>query len=259
MSRARSRVGESGYFASPPPRILAHRGLALDAPENTLLAFAKALAIGVDSIETDVHESSDGIAMISHDLSLSRTAGREVEVNQLTAAELRRVDLGYGQSFASLADALDAFPHARFNIDVKSPGVVQPTINAVRSARAVHRVLVTSFSDARRRATVDGLSGVATSAPLGAMAGILAASTLRMARRAQSILSEFDAVQIPERWKGIRVVTPRLIALAHAAGVEVHVWTINDAESMERLFDLGVDGIVTDRSDIALELLRRRH
>ncbi len=258
MHRVPSRTGRSGFFATPPPRILAHRGLALDAPENTLLAFAKALAIGVNFIETDVHESSDGVAMISHDASLERTAGRLVDVNQLTAAELRRVDLGEGQNFASLAEALDAFPDARFNIDVKSPGAVQPTISAIQSTNAVQRVLVASFSDARRRDTVAGLPGVATSAPLGAMARIVTAMSMRMSHRAMAVLDGFDAVQVPERWKGVRVVTPRLVRVAHAVGAEVHVWTINDADSMNRLLDLGVDGIVTDRADIARDVVRQR-
>lgn len=248
----------SGFFASPAPRILAHRGLSIDAPENTLLAFAKALAAGVNILETDVHESSDGTAMISHDDTLLRTASRDVKVNQLTSAELHRVDLGSGQNFASLEEALDAFPDARFNIDVKSTGAVEPTVRAVRSARATNRVLITSFSDARRRATVEGLPGVATSASIGAVASLLTASKLRLARRARSVLAEFDAVQVPERWKGLAVVTPRLIDTIHAAGREIHVWTINDPLAMARLLDLGVDGIVTDRADLAIEVLRSR-
>ncbi len=255
---ARSGSGEGGYFTSPPPRVLAHRGLALDAPENTLLAFAKAVAAGITHLETDVHESADGVAIISHDDTLMRVAGRKVNVNQLTVAELRRVDLGSGQNFSTLAEAIDAFPDARFNIDVKSAGAVQPTINAVKATNSVKRVLVTSFSSSRRAATVKGLPGVATAAASGELAQILAAARLGLLPRARTLLAQFDALQVPEKWKGVRVVTPPLVRLAHEGGAEVHVWTINEPQDMTRLLDLGVDGIVTDRADVAVEVLRAR-
>ncbi|MEO7544807.1 MAG: glycerophosphodiester phosphodiesterase, partial [Terrimesophilobacter sp.] len=242
----------------PPPRVFAHRGFAREAPENTLLAFAKALATGASYLETDVHESSDGIAIVSHDPTLERVAARKVRVNNLTAAELRRVDLGHGQCFSSLEQALDAFPEARFNIDVKSSGAVQGTIDAIRSTRALNRVLVSSFSGRIQRATVQGLPGVATSAPMGAMVRLLSTSNLRFTGRVLSILTKYDALQIPERYKGIRVLSPRLIRLAHEVGTEVHVWTVNEPDDMNRLLDLGVDGIVTDRADVALTVLRTR-
>lgn len=258
MRTARDRPFGEGYFAAPPPRVLAHRGLALEAPENTLLAFAKALAVGVDFVETDVHVSSDGVAIVSHDARLDRVAGRGVRVDQLTAAELRRVDLGHGQGFSTLAEVLDAFPQARFNIDIKAVGAVLPTAEAIRSLKATRRVLITSFSDARRRAALRELPGVATSAAMGTGARMLAASTLRLGGQVARILRSVDAVQLPEWWKGVRVVTPRLIRQAHAAGVEVHVWTVNDPVDMARLLDLHVDGIVTDRADLAMAVLRSR-
>lgn len=251
-------MGTGSFFDSAPPRVFAHRGLALEAPENTLLAFAKALAVGASYLETDVHESSDGVAIVSHDDTLKRVAHRKVSVNHLTAAELRRVDLGEGQGFPTLTEALDAFPDARFNIDVKSRGAVQPTIDAIRTTNAVNRVLVSSFSESIQRSTVKGLPDVATSAPMGAMLRIFSASKLGFAGRAMSMLSGFDAIQVPERWKGARVVTPRLIRLAHDAGTEVHVWTVNEPDDMHRLLDLGVDGLVTDRADLAIGVIHSR-
>ncbi len=232
--------------------------MALEAPENTLLAFAKAVAAGATYLETDVHESADGVAIISHDDTLERVAGRSVRVNQLTVSELHRVDLGHGQSFSTLAEAIDAFPDARFNIDVKSAGVVQPTIDAITSVNALDRVLVTSFSDSRRRAAVKGLPGVATSTSFGVMAKILLSSRMRLKTFARAQLAEYDAVQLPERWNGVRVVTESLVNLVHAAGAEVHVWTVNDPDDMIRLLDLGVDGIVSDRADVALDVIRSR-
>lgn len=239
--------------------MLAHRGLALEAPENTLLAFAKAIAVGVTHLETDVRGSSDGVAMISHDPDLSRLVGREVGVGQLTSHELRRVQLGEGQGYCSLADALDAFPEARFNIDIKSEDAVEPAVAAIREAKAIDRVLIGSFSAARRLGVVRQLPGVATSvssrAAVAAVAAARSPGGIGVLRR---ILRDVDAVQFPVSILRMSTMTPRTIAAFHAAGVEVHAWTINDESAMNRLLDLGVDGLVSDRADIAIDVLARR-
>jgi Glycerophosphoryl diester phosphodiesterase len=239
--------------------VLAHRGLALEAPENTLLAFAKAIALGVTHVETDVHGSADGVSMISHDPDLSRLAGRQVRVEQLTSHELRRVALGEGQGFCSLAEALDAFPETRFNIDIKSASAIEPTVAAIRDAGATDRVLIGSFSPERRLAVVRQLPGVATSVSArGAVAAVSAARSPGGVRTLRRILRDVDAVQLPLSVLRMATITPRTVAAFHAAGVEVHVWTINDEPTMQRLLDLGVDGLVTDRADLALGVLRAR-
>ena len=237
--------------------MLAHRGLAIEAPENTLLAFAKALAVGVTHVETDVHVSADGVAMISHDPDLRRLVGRRVAVDHLTSQELRRIDLGWGQNYCSLAEALDGFPDVRFNIDIKIGGAVQPTVDAIRAAGATRRVLVGSFNPRRRLAAIRMLPGVATSiSARGAVAAVAAArrGTLASLRR---ILRDVQAVQLPESVLRMRAFTPRTIAAFHAAGVEIHAWTINDPAAMDRLLALGVDGLVTDRADLAIEAVAR--
>jgi glycerophosphoryl diester phosphodiesterase len=223
-----------------------------------LLAFAQALALGATHLETDVHASRDGIAVLSHDPNLARLARREAQVNSLTLAELKQIDLGDGQTFVSLEEVLAAFPDARFNIDVKSADAIGPTIDAVRAAGAIRRVLVTSFSEARRRRTVAGLAGVASSASSTMFAIALLASKLGLSPVVRAILRSVHAVQVPEIAFGMRIVTPRLVRMVHSARCEIHVWTINDAASMTRLFALGIDGVVTDRADLALELLRNR-
>ncbi len=251
---------QAGFLGLPTPRVLAHRGLAAHAPENTLLAFLHAVNAGARYIETDVNASADGVAIVSHDPDLRRVAGRDVRVSQLTAAELRRVPLGEGQSFSSLAEALDAFPETRFNIDVKSADAVPGVVKAITDLRAVDRVLVSSFSTARRRAVVAQLPGVVTSiSASGALPAVHAAraGAVGLLRR---ILSGVQAVQLPETVAGARVVTPRAIRSFHAVGVEVHIWTVNEPDDMTRLLDAGVDGLVTDRVDLALPLVeRRRH
>ena len=239
--------------------MLAHRGLALGAPENTLLAFAKAIALGVTHVETDVHGSADGVSMVSHDPDLTRLAGRRVKVGQLTSHELRRIPLGEGQGFCSLAEALDAFPETRFNIDIKAASAIAPTVAAIRDAKATDRVLIGSFSPERRLAVVRQLPGVATSvSSRGAVAAVSAARSAGGLPALRRILRGVHAVQLPLSILRMSTATPRTIAAFHAAGVEVHLWTINDEATMERLLDLGVDGLVTDRADLAMGVLARR-
>lgn len=240
------------FFDLPRPRVLAHRGLAIAAPENTLLAFAHAVAAGAQYLETDVNASADGVAIVSHDPDLARIAGISARIGDLTAAELGRIDLGQGQGLVPLAEALAAFPESRFNIDVKDPAAVAPTAAAILDAGAVDRVLVSSFSGARRRSVVELLPGVATSASADRFVAALLAGKAGFGPGVRRALRGLDAVQIPERALRLRTTTPRMIRAFHAAGVEVHVWTINSPERMRELFELGVDGVVTDRVDLGI-------
>ncbi|WP_010202406.1 glycerophosphodiester phosphodiesterase family protein [Salinibacterium sp. PAMC 21357] len=259
MARDQSRASDnSSYFSPASPRVLAHRGLAVDAPENTLLAFAKAVAVGAQYIETDVHSSLDGVAVVAHDPSLLRVAGREVKVEQLTMAELRRIDLGESQGFCSLSEALDAFPETRFNIDVKSQGAVSPTVRAIRDISATNRVLVTSFDEKRRAAAVEQLPGVASSASATRFLLALLSAKTGLSPAMRRALTGLVAIQVPEKALGLRVTTQRVIQRVHALGLEMHVWTINEPQRMRHLLDLGVDGIVTDRADLALEVVASR-
>lgn len=244
------------FLELPAPRVFAHRGLAIEAPENTLLAFAKAIAAGSHYIETDVHASHDAVAVVAHDPDLVRVAGRPVRVEHLTFSELRRVDLGAGQSFSSLAEALDAFPETRFNIDIKSDAAVGPTVEAIRAAGAFERVLVTSFSERRRRAALAELPGVVSSASARRFAAALVGGKVGLSPAVRRSLRGLVAVQVPERALGMRVTSVGMLRRLHAAGVEVHVWTVNDPGRMRELLELGVDGIVTDRADLALEVVR---
>ncbi len=252
-------IARHPFFVGDPPRVLAHRGLATSAPENTLLAFAAAVGIGVTYLETDVHASADGVAVVAHDPELSRVAaGRSEKVDQLTVAELSKVDLGDGQHMPTLAEALDAFPDARFNIDLKSAAAVEPTVEAVRAVRAEERVLLTSFSERRRSAALALLPEVATSASGPRFAAALLASVVRGGAAVRTALRGLHAVQIPERALGLDTVSPARLRAFHAAGVEVHVWTVNEPHTMRELLDRGVDGLVTDRADLALAVLAER-
>ncbi|MGY4856820.1 glycerophosphodiester phosphodiesterase family protein [Cryobacterium sp. AP23] len=239
------------YLAPAGPRILAHRGLSLEAPENTLLAFLAALSAGATHLETDVHATSDGVAVLSHDPTLP---DKGPALNQLTMAQLARIDLGHGQTYCSLAEALDAFPSALFNVDVKSADAVLPAARAIRAARAGKRVLLTSFSETRRRRAVRAAPGTVSSASAPGVAMLLLAVALRQGWALPRLLAGVSAIQVPERAGPLQIVTPRVIRHMHALGIEVHVWTVNDPAQMRRLLALGVDGLVTDRCDLAARL-----
>jgi glycerophosphoryl diester phosphodiesterase len=220
-----------------------------------MLAFVKAMALGITHLETDVHATLDGVAVICHDADLKRTAGRDVRIDQLTLAQLRRIDLGDGQTFSTLAELLDAFPECRVNIDIKSMAAAAPASAAIIKANAVKRVLITSFNDKRRRAATDRMPGVATSASAPSFVAAFIAARIGLAGISRFALRHVDAVQIPERIALFRTVTPRTVRIFHSAGVEIHVWTVNSAAAMRRLFAHGVDGIFTDRADIAVSVL----
>ncbi|ANJ27037.1 glycerophosphodiester phosphodiesterase [Agromyces aureus] len=249
----------SRYLDPPRPRVLAHRGLAVEAPENTLLAFEHALAVGAGYLETDVRLTRDGVVVIAHDDTIDRVAGRSAVVADLSLADLEQIELGAGQRFCTLAAALEALPDARFNIDVKVAEAVDPVVEVIRASGSVERVLLTSFSDARRRRLAELLPGVATSTGQAGVIGVLLATWVGSPGLVRRALRGAVALQVPERFGPVRVVSRRFVRVVHAAGAEVHVWTVNDPTDMERLLDVGVDGLVSDRADLAVALVAERN
>lgn len=245
-----------GWFTPAPPRVIAHRGLATEAPENTLPAFLAALALGVTHLETDVHATSDGVAVLSHDPDLGRVGGPSDRILDLPAREITSLRLDGETGVPTLDEALYAFPDARFNIDIKDDAALEPTLAAIQNQRATTRVLITSFDEKRRLAAVDALPGVATSPSTQGVIRAAVASRLPLPWFSRHALATVQALQIPERHRGVPILTKALIESAHRNHVEVHVWTVNDPVDMARLLDLGVDGLITDRSDLALALLR---
>ena len=213
---------------------------------------------GADIVETDVHATADGVAVIAHDPTLERTAGRSERIDALLWEQLRHIPVGDDQTVPMLEEALDAFPDTRFNIDMKDDASVAPTVRAVTRIAAQDRVLLTSFSEARRRRAKTLLPGVVTSASRKTvMAAVVAARTGSNAM-IRWALRDVEALQIPERNGSLQVLTPRLLEMAHGLGKEVHIWTVNDSLRMQQLLDFGVDGIVTDRIDRAVEVISAR-
>lgn len=238
--------------------MFAHRGFAVEHPENTIASFTVAIELGCSHIETDVHASADGVSIISHDDDLKRVAGRQGRVRDFTARELENIELGGGQGFVTLHRALELFPTTFFNIDIKTMDAAEPTIRAIVAANAQNRVLLTSFSERRRRRAVGALPGIATSASAPVFVGAALLAKVGAIALLRRWLSGVDALQIPERALQMRVSTPSMIDRFQRAGVEVHFWTINDAASMARLLAAGADGIVTDRADVGWGVVRSR-
>lgn len=256
------------YLAGPArPRIIAHRGFvstelaAAGIVENTRAAFTAALAAGAEYLETDCHLTRDGVVVLAHDADLSRVVNDPREIAQVDHAELDEVFAERG-GLLTLEQALTEYPHAHWNIDVKSRAAAAPLGRVVAPHGA--RVLVTSFSDADRRTALAAAAGErgailpATSPGRRALILVLFAVASGSRRVIENAFAGLDALQIPERHGRLRVLTPRLISAAHANGVEVHVWTVNDRRRMRELFAMGVDGLVSDRTDIAVAALRAR-
>lgn len=254
------------WFArAATPRVLAHRGLVTaegkshGVAENSFAAVAAAEAAGATYVESDCHLTRDGAVVLFHDDDLSRVTGDLRRVDQVTVRELEGIMAGHG-GLITLAQALDTFPLLRFNLDVKASAAAVPVGREVAEHGA--RVLVTSFSDDRRRAALDAAAAAApgirpaTSPGTSTIARLLGAVSMRSERMVRRALAGIDAVQVPERHGRVRIVTPRFIDLTHRADVEVHVWTVNDPVDMKRLVAMGVDGVVTDRADVALAALR---
>ena len=247
------------------PRVLAHRGLvtpeaaASGVVENSFAAVAAAHSAGAAYVESDCHLTADGTVVLFHDDDLSRVTGDPRRIAEVTVAELEALMSDRG-GLITLAQALDAFPTLRFNLDVKARDAAAAVGAIVAPFGA--RVLLTSFSDDRRRAALAAAAAAArgilpaTSAGTATITRLLAALSVRSGRLVARALRGIDALQVPERQGRLRVVTPRLLAAAHRHDVEVHVWTVNDPADMRRLVALGVDGIVTDRADVALHAFR---
>ena len=267
------RKGRQTAVYSEWPVNLAHRGASTLAPENTMEAFRTAVEAGAGGLELDVHLTRDGHVVVIHDATVDRTTSGAGAVSEMTVDELRRLDAGHtfspdggptrpyqgrGVRVPTLEEVLEGFPDVAVNIDLKdgSPGIEAAVLGVLRETNAWERVLVVST----RRATVRRfrkISGghVSTGASRWEIGVFFLFSRLRLERL---VSPAYDALQVPLRHRGIPLVTPRFVRAAQARGVRVDVWTINQADEMRRLLDLGVDVIMTDRPEMLAEVLERR-
>ncbi|MDQ3387864.1 MAG: glycerophosphodiester phosphodiesterase [Gemmatimonadota bacterium] len=265
----RQRPG-STYLAGAP-LLIAHRGGAALAPENTMLAFRRAAEWWrADVLEVDVHATQDGEAVVIHDPTVDRTTDGAGAVAALTLSELCALDAGYhfsgdggathsfrgmGASIPTLVEVLRELPGLRINVEVKDSRAQPAVWDAVHGANAAHRVLIAAGTRGNRSRFDRGYAG-ATSAAESEIFSFWLHLQLRAGRLARPTV---DAFQVPERHRRLQVVSPRFIRAAHARNIAVHVWTVNEETAMRRLLEWGVDGLVTDRPDILARVLHETH
>jgi len=250
----------SAYLDAPLPIAVAHRGGATYAPnvgiENSAAAFRNAVALGYSYLETDVHASTDGDVFAFHDPDLERVTGAPGLIGGLSSAQLEHALIGGREPVPRLAALLEEFVDCRFNIDVKDDRAVEPVVDVVRSCHAQDRVCLVSFSHRRLRSLRALAPDIATAFSPWEVA-CLRAFPLPYLRRT-GLRNGGVCVQVPPHWGRLVVVTSRFVANAHALGLQVHAWTVDQPSEMARLLDLGVDGVVSDRIDLLADLLAER-
>lgn len=254
---------------SSEPVAFAHRGGAALFPENTQLAFERALELGASALELDVHSTKDGHLVVLHDPTLDRTTNGSGPVSSLSLRELERLDAGYrfspdgGASFPFRGQGLTvptfesvvrALPEAKFNVELKAPGLGPLLLDVAKRFALAPRLLVAAHAhavmmDFRRLAP-----SVATSASRREALEFRARTGLGRPLPTPA----FRALQVPPSYWRLPVLTRTTVAAAHRLGVRVHAWTIDAPQQMRELLDLGVDGIMTDRPDVLVALLDRR-
>jgi glycerophosphoryl diester phosphodiesterase len=253
------------FFESQRPLVFAHRGGCALGPENTLAAFDLGLQAGADGLELDVHLSADGVPVVHHDDLLDRTTSDSGPLAACTAAELARVDAGcrftlgddfpfrnQGVGIPSLREVLRRYPEVPIVIELKTvaPELGEAVAREVRLADAVDRACVAGFGDRSVAAARQALPEMASSASRAEVRLAVIRGFARLpVRRAR-----YGGYQVPERNGRVRIVSPRFIRSAHNAGFKVHVWTVDEEPDMRRLLEWGVDGLISDRPDLAVRV-----
>ena len=237
------------YLDHPAPIPFAHRGGSADGLENTAAAFRRATAAGYRYFETDVHTTADGALVAFHDATLDRVTDSAGRIRDLPWDAVREARVAGKEPLPLFEDLLEEFPEARWNVDLKAESSLVPLVELIRRTGAWDRICVGSFTESRV-ARARRLAGprLATSYGVSGVLGL----RLRSFGIPAALRSGAVAAQVPQSQAGVPVVDRRFVRAAHARGLQVHVWTINDPERMNSLLDLGVDGIMTDH----LETLR---
>ncbi|MFF7364631.1 glycerophosphodiester phosphodiesterase family protein [Streptomyces sp. NPDC008125] len=247
--------GRHPYLDHPSAIPFAHRGGAAGGLENTAAAFRRAAAEGYRYFETDVHTTADGRLVAFHDATLDRVTDAGGRIADLPWSEVRRARVDGREPLPLFEDLLEEFPGARWNVDVKAESSLAPLLALIRRTNAWDRVCVGSFSEARV-ARAQRLGGPRLATSYG-VRGVLALRLRSLGIRAPLRRGAVCA-QVPVSQSGIRVVDRRFVRTAHALGLQVHVWTIDEAAEMTALLDLGVDGIMTDHIGTLRTVLSER-
>ena len=256
------------FFDGPVPRVIAHRGGADLAPESTLAGFESGLANGAQILETDAHSTRDGVIVLLHDDTVDRTTDGTGAIHDLSLAEARSLDAGYrftrdggatypyrraGVTIPSLDEVLERFSRERFLIEIKqtTPPIEAEVIDAIERHGMSGQVCLASFVDTVVKRVRELAPDLCTSASVVEVVGLVVTPVEELAERGV----DARATQFPFEVLGVPLVTPSIVEKHHDLGLEIHVWTVDDAGDMASLLDLGVDGIITDRPDTLARLI----
>jgi len=260
------------YFEPDKFLVIAHRGGRSLGPENTIYTFKRAIEKGADVLEMDLQTTADGQLVVLHDRNVNRTTNGKGAVDGFSLSELKKLDAGFrwsphnsntfplrnkGITIPTLADVFQALPDTRMNIEIKSSQVntIQDLCRVIREHAMAEKVMVACFDSGKLGEFRSVCPEVATSA--GASEAVLF-YWLQRAQLESAYSPSAQALQIPEAYRDRRITTSRFLDAAHARNMRVHVWTVNDTESMQRLIALGVDGIMTDYPDRLVNVLKKQ-
>ena len=247
------------FLDHPGPLAFAHRGGAGDWPENTMPAFEHAVSLGYRHVETDVHVTADGVLLAFHDDCLDRVTDRTGAIADLPWREVAAARVDGREPIPTLEELLGTWPDLRVNIDPKADASVDPLVDVIERTGSLDRVCIGSFSDRRIERSRRRLGPrLCTSPGPRGVARLRLGATARFLPPPRRVAARHGCVQVPVKGGGLTIVEPKFIGLCHEHGLQVHVWTIDDAHEMNRLLDLGVDGLMTDRPAVLKDVLEAR-
>ncbi|MBX3037704.1 MAG: glycerophosphodiester phosphodiesterase [Anaerolineales bacterium] len=260
------------YYASDltDTLVIAHQGGDGIAPGNTMLAFQNAVDIGVDVLEMDLHITKDDVLVLIHDETIDRTTNGSGEVESMTLDEIKQYDAGYdwsndnnatfpfrgqGITIPTLEEVFTAFPQMKMTIEIKksNKSMIQPFCDMIHAYNMQEKIVVASFYDDKMKAFREACPEVATSSAKNETTVFVLLSKVFLTG---FYSPQFYSLQVPEESSGITVMTESFIRAAHERNLAVEPWTINDEETMRKFIEWGVDGIMTDRPDIMIEILK---
>jgi glycerophosphoryl diester phosphodiesterase len=257
----------SGFLDHPRPIAFAHRGGAAHAPENSWRAFEHAVSLGYGYLETDLQATMDGVLLAFHDRTLDRMTGRPGRIARLPYRDLRTALIDGTEPIPLLEDLLAAWPDVRFNIDLKDSPAIGPLADVLRRTAAWDRVCVVSFSASRLRMARRAFERQVCMAASPIGAAVVRLGGPRDMRNSPALPDRTRYLALAERLarSGVRcaqipapVASEAFVSRAHALGLQVHAWTINDKATMTSLLDIAVDGIMSDETVALRDLLTSR-
>ncbi|GJM43027.1 MAG: glycerophosphoryl diester phosphodiesterase [Ardenticatenaceae bacterium] len=253
--------------------VIAHQGGEWLRPSNTLVAFDHAVELGVDVLEMDIHQTKDGVIILMHDDTVDRTTDGSGAINEMSYAEIRALDAGHywtdddgatypyrglGIQVPTLEEIFQNYPEMRMNIEIKqeTPSMVRPFCTLIHDYNMEEKILVATFHQATVEEFREVCPGVITSMVEPEIQLFFGLNTVFLGALFQAPGTAFQVPRtssLPIIGK-VDVLTERFIRVANSHNIQVHAWTINDPAEMERLIGLGVNGIITDRPDLLLEI-----